>query len=462
MRPPGRLLAETSPSEWQGSVASQLASADMSKKQAADTMREGMLTVRSTNHERSVHRDSVHSSFSQKIANTKEMAQMLSTKIHSVSKSIEQSEWSLKRLQDVLKALAEPLDLCRRRLQLRQQLPRRERVCDSFQEALQKEERDLLAAKSAYTQAINDTQRLIRELQKRKEELEADLRDKKHAQHLDTMCVDRKAREKFSFTLDKSYSRKGTGSPKGLPELSSTPRSDYMESSAGHEQERQRQIATLGNLEQASKTQELARHRWSETGVLIESTNKALQNAHKSTQAELAAKVEHTEVLREELVKQGSHTSKKIAELQNTLGTTTEKLEAIDVPLTANRNREGIRSHRSAREAHLDQVGEALHGQQQALQTKKWQLQSQSMSMQTTLDELTRTYKLLQEDIADKTKALQIERACASVKNDAHGNFSFGFARVGTGQKHLADTASSRGRQSTPVSVALSARSPTS
>eukprot|EP00443_Scrippsiella_acuminata_P016004 CAMPEP_0115232788 /NCGR_PEP_ID=MMETSP0270-20121206/33945_1 /TAXON_ID=71861 /ORGANISM="Scrippsiella trochoidea, Strain CCMP3099" /LENGTH=447 /DNA_ID=CAMNT_0002647489 /DNA_START=110 /DNA_END=1453 /DNA_ORIENTATION=- len=445
------------PEEWQGSVVTNLSHADSSHRQAADNIFGGITTVRSTNAEHSRQRDSVHSHFAQKICNTQELAQQLSTRIHSVKKTTQHTEWSLSKLQAAMQALASPTEACKNRLHLRQKLPKRERVFDSFQEALLREERELQLAKQRYNVAIADTQRVLRELQTRQQELEHDLRDKRHALSLDHACIDKKTMETvFPSQLDKCYSRKGGTPIKGvLPELATvgTPGETPPETD-GREQERTRQKYSLRNIDQALGTEDAARARWAETSDLLAATQKALSAAHKATQSEMASKVEHTEVLRQELVKQSKATSQKISDMQKYMGLATDKLMAIEKPLSANAQRERIRSCRTPREAICDQVSEALHSQMHALQGKKLQLQSQASTMQDTLHELEHTNRMLIDDIADKEKALAIDRSCAGVKNAAHSSYSYGFAKVGQGQRQFADTASSMMRQTHPLHTA--------
>merc|ERR1719362_1850171 len=99
------------------------------------------------------------------------------------------------------------------------------------------------------------------------------------------------------------------------------------------------------------------------------------------------------------------------------------------------------------REAITDEVTEALHDQLTALQGKKMQLQSQVAALQASMDELNSHRQHLLDDIADKDRALAIDRGCASGKKEAHGLHSFGFGKVGQGQSHNAETASSWNRQ---------------
>lgn len=426
--------------------------ADGKHRQAFRDMLDGMTTIRQTNAEHGRQRDSVHGRFAQKLRNTEELAQQLATRIRCNKASAEHSEWSLQRLRAALQALNAPTELCRSRIAMREKRPKRERVSDSFQEALLREEKELQAAKQRITEAVADTHRQLKVLAQHREALTADLNDKQHALAIDSVCVDKKAMEVLSPSkLDKCYNRKGAPIRMVLPELLGSPGYDPgSPESDGRQQERQRQSATLRVVDLAAKAEQAVKERWQQTADALERCQAATSAAFKATQAEMGAKVEHTELLKQELLKQSKLTDQKILETQKTLSLLGDKLNFIEKPISANVQRANIRGQRTPREATSDEVTEALHGQQHALQGRKLQLQAQAVALQGALDELHNTRRTLLEDIADKDRALNIDRSCAAAKRDAHANLAFGFSKVGQGQRHFADTASSKMRQVTP------------
>jgi len=274
-------------------------------------------------------------------------------------------------------------------------------------------------------------------LQQARTELLADLGDKRQGLAIDTACVGKAAIE-----LDKCYSRKAQGKAV-LPELVATPRDD----SAGRVQERQRQHATLNSLDAAVRAEQAARESWKKIGTMLDRCQGMATAIARATHAQMAAKVEHTELLRQELLKQGKLTEQKLAEAQRALGATAERLRALESPLASNEKRSRLRDQRAERENVNDEVSEALHTQQHTLKGKQLQLESQASALQTSIGELQAAHKTIMEDVADKDKALAIDRACAAAKSEAQGNLSFGFSKVGQGQRHFADTTSSKMRQ---------------
>lgn len=444
-----------SPDEWQNSVVTNLSLADDSHRDAADTISGGFLSMRRTNADYGQQRDSVYAKFSQKIKNTEELSTQLASRILAHKKAQEHSEWSLQKLQAAMQDLQVPMELVRSRLVLRQRRPKRELIYDAFQQSLLDEERMLQTAKSRFAEAVAETNKTMRDLRQQREELEADRQDKQHALHIDMRCVDKKAFPIHS-KLDKVYARKGVDVRVLLPEILGDPDEGTM----GRSQERQRQKDTLRNIEAGLRLEAAARDRFQQTNNLLEQTNKAVQAAHQRTQAEMGAKIEHTELLRQELVKQRKATEHKISELQKCLGLTTEKHAFLEKPMTANQGRSRIRSRRTPREACADEVSEALNSQHLALTARREELGSQMVSMKEALARLETAHRSLVEDIADKEKALSLDRSCAGAKNVAHSHHAFGFSRVGTGQRHFADTASSRLRQEEMYSTSADMSSP--
>mmetsp|Transcript_2058 Transcript_2058/g.6885 ORF Transcript_2058/g.6885 Transcript_2058/m.6885 type:complete len:463 (-) Transcript_2058:88-1476(-) len=436
------------PEEWHASVVGNLRQADATLRQAVGETMNGMSGMRQTNADHGRQRDTLHAQISQKIRNTEELAQQLSTRMRCNKAAIEHSEWSLQKLKAALQALGAPIELCKSRLSMREKRPKRERIFDGFQEALLHEEKELQVAKQRIIEAIADTQRHMKILMQHREELNADLNDKRHALSLDSVCIDKKAIDMLSPSkLDKCYNRKGVPIKMVLPELASPRDSPGGPDTNGRGQERERQKATLKNIEAAMKVEQEAKERWQQTADLLERCQTATSTAFKATQAEMGAKIEQTELLKQELLKQSRLTDQRMGDTHKTLSMTSDKLNFIEKPMAANLERTRIRGQRTPREAATDEVSEALHSQQQALQGKKLHLQSQANSLAGTMDDLGSTRRSLLEDIADKDRALAIDRSCAAMKNDAHGNLSFGFGKVGQGQRHFADTASSKMRQ---------------
>eukprot|EP00747_Dinoflagellata_sp_TGD_P131894 gnl/TRDRNA2_/TRDRNA2_175026_c0_seq2.p1 gnl/TRDRNA2_/TRDRNA2_175026_c0~~gnl/TRDRNA2_/TRDRNA2_175026_c0_seq2.p1 ORF type:complete len:467 (+),score=135.05 gnl/TRDRNA2_/TRDRNA2_175026_c0_seq2:156-1556(+) len=444
------------PHDWQRSVVGNLSKADGAQRKAQNSIEEGLIAMRKTNMEQSRQRDAVHDKFHQKIENTKELSSQLSSRIRSVATTIEHTDWSHQKLQAAIAALQEPTQLIKSRLAMRAKRPKREQVFDSFQEALLREEKELQTAKMHLTNAASDTLHVMQELKARKEDLESDLRDKEHALSIDKSCVDKKTMRAQNLNLDKLYSTGGSSMKMVLPEILMSARGDGTfdshQASEGRREEAQRQKATLKDIEKALRAEQLAKDRWQTTNVVLENCKKNCDACFKITQAAMGTKIEHTELLRQELVKQRKLTEQKIQHSQDSLAVMNEKLSLIEKPLASTAARSHIRTQRNAREIITDEVSEALREQHAALEVRKMQLLEQAAVSKRTLEDLEASRQHLVEDIADKEKALAIDRGCAAAKNAAHGDYSFGYSRVGGGEKYFADTASSMKRQVTPRS----------
>lgn len=437
--------AGTSPDDWHSSVFTSISSAGNTHSQADALLSSSMQAIRMSNSEHNRHRDAVNGHLSQKVENTKELVSQLSTRIRSIKTTIDHSQWSMQNLQHAQKLLEEPVEICRMRKAWRLKRPKKEQVPDAFQEALHEEERTLEREKYNMNDAITDTQKLIRALTSDLDQLEADLKDKQHAMQIDSLCKDKiKAVEHGNAKLDKSY----TGGPvplkEVLPEILGTPRKL---DTGGRVNERQRQKGTLISIERALRLEDQAKQRWQATTALVDHSKSITSNAIKRTQMEMGSKIADTEILRQELTKQLKRTEQKIVEANKILGLTTGKLAQLEKPTTGNAERQRIRGTRTPREAIADEVSEALSLQQSGLQEQKISLGRQVSNIHAALEELESTKRQLMEEIANKEKALEIDRACAAAKNTAHGHYSYGHSKVGDGQRIFSDTSSSMKRR---------------
>mmetsp|Transcript_8812 Transcript_8812/g.16105 ORF Transcript_8812/g.16105 Transcript_8812/m.16105 type:complete len:453 (+) Transcript_8812:45-1403(+) len=435
----------TSSHDWHSSVASNLTRADDAHRQATGSYATSIQGIQGSNTARNKKRDMLHDQFNQKIENTKELSQQLSTRIRSIKSTIDHSEWSLRKLTDAIQALIHPMELCKTRLGMRLKRPKREQVFDAFQQALLAEEQELQRTKTSLQNAAAETQKLIRDLRNDLASLEADLNDKQSSYHIDTLCTSRKkAVEANNAKLDKLYNRSGVPLSEVLPELFQP---SEAQESGGRFQERSRQKGTLSIIERAMKLEEICKQRWQATNGLLAATHQSTYQALKRTQTEMGAKVADTEILRQELNKQRRTTDTKIAEMKKCLGLVVERLRGIEKPLAANAERSRYRATRVPREAGEDEVSEALFAQHLTLEEQKRSLQNHVNRTVASLDELENSRYQLMEDIADKEKALNIDRSCAAAKNTAHGQYSYGVAKVGEGQRIFSDTSSSNSKK---------------
>lgn len=299
--------------------------------------------------------------------------------------------------------------------------------------------------KKKMSEAIADTQQQMENLLRARQTLTVDLQEKERSLGIDNMCVHKKARDLLTPRLDKSYSRQPVQPKVVLPEVSGTPRENA--ETDGRRKERIRQQETLRDIEMAMQIEQAAKDQWQKTASLLHGAARGVVKSHKHTQTEMGVRIEHTELLKHELLKQSKNLDQKVADTHKKLKLVLERLQMLEKPIAANMQRTGHRGQKMHREAIADEVTEALHDQLNALHGKKMQLQSQAAALHASMDELNSHKQHLLDDIADKDQALAIDRSCASGKKEAHGLHSFGFAKVGQGQSQFSETASSWNRQ---------------
>lgn len=415
-------------------------------RRAAEHHASSMQAIRHTNAEVSRARDDVHSKFTQKIKNSEVLSQKLSSRIRANKSSTEHTEWSLSKIAQAIQDIDTPIHVCKSRIAMRQRRPKRELVFDSFQEALLQEEKILMATKVRLQSARDDSQAILAELRRVREDLERDLAEKQHGLSLDVHCVAKVTR---GGKLDKVYDRQGAV----LSTVEAVNSARQEAETTGQTNEKSRQNATLRDIDMAEELERNVKAHLQDTSAFLDSAQKTRAAAAKATQEEMRAKIEHTELLKQELVKQCKLTDGKIAETNKMLVMVSEKLEYIGRPMTANAFRQSIRNQRTQREGDSDEVTESLHNQMHALRAKKPELQGRIEALAQTLRELQAARAELAGDIADKDKALAIDRGCAATKNAAHGTLSYGFSKVGQGERHFAETASSMLRQVPPLSA---------
>jgi hypothetical protein len=419
-------------------------------------MGESIEQIRKTNAEMAKNRDRVYEKFAHKIKHTEELHSLLHRRINIIQSCSEHSEWSIKNLRVCLDALTQPTETCKQRLALRQKRPKREFVLDPFQEALLAEQKELFNAKARLHDAIAHSVNIANSLKHMSDELEADSQDKAHALQVDNLCISKKfiAASASSSKLDKVYHRSpgpihaeiATITRNGAPLAASA-------SSEGFEQEKNRQLATMQLIDDAVSLERQAKERWQASSDTMDLTSKATATAFRATQAAMGAKIEHTELLRQELTKQCTLVAKKIANMRKCLGLTCDKINLIEKPKNANCQRTKIRSGRVFREATFDEASEALGAQQSTLLSEQCDLKDKVGDMRVALKELEAAHAQLVSDIQAKDQALAIDRQCASCRKIADQNMSFGFAKIGQGQQHFSETASSMTRQYRPISA---------
>lgn len=420
-------------------------------QEAEGQIADGIVAIRTTNTVYARERDHVYSQFAQKISNTEELKQQLSSRLKSCRSCIEQSDWSLKKLNEGLQALVAPTELNSQRLAVRMKRPARELVFDVFQQALVAEQKELEHGRARLKDAVIGTRRLLEALKQTSVELSTDLKGKMNALDIDTFCVDKKVMDTRA-KLDKLYHRKSVQATSDVFHSARETHSSFQ--SEGRAQERNRQVATLRGVQAEQDLERMAKERWQANSEVFQQVANGTGAAFKATQAGMGAKIEHTETLRQELLKQRKVTEAKIFSLQKWLHQAGEKIDFIETPMSANTRRSEIRTHRVHREAAVDEVSEALSAQQNALAGSRSALQRKVAEMHASLNNLKQADAELVDDINSKEQALAIDRQCAGFRNGADSNMSFGFAKIGQGQQYFAGTASSMIRQiHTPPSI---------
>merc|ERR1719327_2080785 len=124
-----------------------------------------------------------------KISASQDLAKALEDRADSIEDSIRQTSDCLFNLQRACRSKWAPLNVCERRLELRDGRPLQELVRDHFQEALEHERQTLIEARQELADQVQGTKEMLSSLETMKQECIEDLQHKRHAMRIDRSCL---------------------------------------------------------------------------------------------------------------------------------------------------------------------------------------------------------------------------------------------------------------------------------
>jgi chromosome segregation ATPase len=124
-----------------------------------------------------------------KMESTKDCINELNKALGETVREIQEHNDSKARLERAIFDKNEPLAVANACLERRTQRPNREMVRDIVEESLEEEVSDLQAGVNALRADLSKTNRDLAELNRARQEIEADLSDKKGAHDLDSECL---------------------------------------------------------------------------------------------------------------------------------------------------------------------------------------------------------------------------------------------------------------------------------
>jgi len=347
------------------------------------------------------------------------LCKALEDRIESVEDTIRQCGESLFRLQRAYRCKWAPLNVCERRLELRETRPPQECVHDTCQEALVNERNMLINARAGLAAQTDRMKEVLIGLDGLKTELSEDLQHKRHALRIDRSCLS--PRKPTRSKLPSHAQATGDADRLVLPALQDiahygTPASPKnSERGTGQEAEENRGEGTQKLVTRAVKQEEDGIRAANESDAVIMQTQRECQKVSTRAQTELARRVEELQQLKRELEAQMRQTDETIAATEMSMAKTKQTFDSHDKPLRALDKQFAARGQRTPREGIRDPVHDEM---EQHLDTLKKSVKALNDKMQTSksiLDQLRASRQQMQEDYRQKTQAQKIDDTCIKV-----------------------------------------------
>lgn len=341
-----------------------------------------------------------------KVDATKDLVHCLEERIESVEDTIRQTGECLFQLHRAHRSKWAPLNVCERRLELREGRPLQELIRDSLQEALENERQSLIEARQELADQIQGTKEMLASLEKIKQELLQDLQQKRHIQKLDRSCmlpdkaVGKEAERVFLPALPEVGNYSLPPSPKETPR--GTGRSF-------------RQIDTRALLTRALRFEENAMRLCNENDAAMLHSKRETGRANAATCVCMSKSNEGTYKLKRQLEQHIKEIDATIKEVNSSLHKTKKRLDSHEAPLRALNKQFALRDHRTDPEAMRDQVTDELESQLESVKKSVAVLTAKWQSTKNILDQLRQSRQHMLDDFKCKMISVKIDDACRKV-----------------------------------------------
>lgn len=351
----------------------------------------------------------VHKQLKNKIAASQDLAKALEDRTDSIEYSIRQTSECLFHLQRACRSKWAPLNICERRLELRDGRPLHELVRDCLQEALEHERQTLIEARQELSDQIQGTKEMLASLEAMKQECAEDVKHKRHAMRIDRCCLN----------PDKPQGKESDRvflPP--LPEVTNyhlPPSPKDSDPGTGHVHEGGRQGNTRILISRAMRLEESAMRLCNENDAAMLHTKRECSRANAATCVSMDRRLQEIEKFKRQLEAQLSETDQTIADGEASLAKTKKKLDSHEHPLRCLNKQFSLRDQRTEREHIRDAVTDNMESHLDVVKKSVKVLTSKWQSTKNMLDHLKAARQQIQEDIKSKTIAWKIDDACRKV-----------------------------------------------
>lgn len=340
---------------------------------------------------------------------THDLIKGLEDRIDSVEDTIRQTGECLFQLRRAHRSKWAPLNVCERRLELRDGRPLQELVRDHFQEALEHERATLIEGRQELSDQIQGTKEMLTSLEGMKRELIEDLQHKRHAMRIDRSCL--QPDKPHGKELDRFFLP-------ALPEVTNytlPPSPKDTEPGSGHQHEGVRQVNTQTLVSRGVRLEENAMRLCNENDAAMLHTKRECSRSNAATCVSMDRRIQETERLRRQLEMQINETDATIAEAQRSLSKIKKKLDSHEAPLRGLNKQFALRDRRTDREHIRDPVTDDMEAHLDAVKTSVRTLTAKWQGTKNILDHLQASRAQMATDHKCKTMALKIDDTCRKV-----------------------------------------------
>jgi len=353
----------------------------------------------------------VQNMIKKKMGITSDLIKALEDRIESVEDTIRQVGESLFSLERARRSKWAPLNVCERRLELRDGRPLQELIRDQCQEAMEHERQTLLEARQELEEQTSTTKEMLMNLENAKASLVSDLQNKRHSMRIDRSCLS-PGKLKSGSTQDRlvlpslqdvaNYGQPPTPNTASKPVVG-----------ASHEESRQLDARQL--IQAAIHLEEDAVRLCNASDAAMIATKKECTRASNMALDALARRCHETDDLKKRIEIQLRETDETIVQTEMSLTKTKKKLDSHEQPLNALDKQFHMRGKRTQTESIRDNVHEELESHLDSVKKSVKALSNKYQSTKDVLEQLRSSKDRMVQDHRSKQSALKIDDSCLKV-----------------------------------------------
>lgn len=399
--------------DWQRTTLEQLSTAKALTRQARKHCAVGERTRAGASKTSSANTAGVAHTIRKKMLATANMIKTIEDRIEGVEDTMRHAGKSLFQLQREHRSKWAPLNVCLKRLEMRDGRPMSESVRDHTQEALEQERDTLIQSRNRLTLQMQKLQQHMLMLDSAKVALVEDLQHKRHALRVDRGCLSPK--QKLTGAPGTGRERLILPNLEHVTHYAQPPCPMNAEKGTGGVHEENRQCGAKNLIAEVSKLQDDADRLCSESEALMQQAQRDCTRAGTNSQKSIAQRVDETDLLKRRLESQIHETGEAILQSEISLQETRKKLESHETPLRALDKQFAIRGKRTQRERIRDPVQEEMEDHLESVKKNVQLLTNKLQATKDLIDQLQKSKRSMQEDYRAKMLALRIDDACLKV-----------------------------------------------